>query len=160
MYVFSRSLGKGCCRQKPSKVLPTPSYARSFPDTLKPEPLAVWIATLLAYATNGSKRPQRVTLNCFFLNALWGPPNKLCLLLRVGNNFAFAKKGGEREVKSVVAYSPKPRTGTASSDEEACCTARMGWGDAEQAQLESSPQYIKLMKAFRLFDKNGDGFTT
>lgn len=34
----------------------------------------------------------------------------------------------------------------------------MGWGDAEQAQLESSPQYIKLMKAFRLFDKNGDGF--
>ena len=68
MYVFSRSHGKGCCRQKPSKVLPTPTYARSFPDLNR----SLWIATLVAYATNGSKRPQRVTLNCFFLNALSG----------------------------------------------------------------------------------------
>ena len=34
----------------------------------------------------------------------------------------------------------------------------MGWGDSEQIALEQNPQYIKLMKAFRLFDKNGDGF--
>lgn len=34
----------------------------------------------------------------------------------------------------------------------------MGWGDAAQAELESSPLYIKLLKAFRVFDKNKDGF--
>ena len=33
----------------------------------------------------------------------------------------------------------------------------MGWGDSAQAELEATPQYQKLMKAFRLFDKNGDG---
>ena len=34
----------------------------------------------------------------------------------------------------------------------------MGWGESEQEALESSPLYIKLQKAFRVFDKNGDGF--
>lgn len=34
----------------------------------------------------------------------------------------------------------------------------MGWGDSQQADLEANPNYVRLMKAFRLFDKNGDGF--
>ena len=33
----------------------------------------------------------------------------------------------------------------------------MGWGEAAQAELEADPQYQRLLKAFRLFDKNGDG---
>jgi len=34
----------------------------------------------------------------------------------------------------------------------------MGWADAAREELESDPKYIKLLKAFRLFDKNKDGF--
>jgi len=34
----------------------------------------------------------------------------------------------------------------------------MGWSDSAQEELECSPLYIKLVKAFRVFDKNGDGF--
>ena len=36
-------------------------------------------------------------------------------------------------------------------------SAAMGWGDSQQAELEANPNYVRLMKAFRLFDKNGDG---
>ena len=34
----------------------------------------------------------------------------------------------------------------------------MPWADAVQHELEANPQYNKLLRAFRLFDKNGDGF--
>ena len=33
----------------------------------------------------------------------------------------------------------------------------MGWGEAAQEALEADPQYQKLLKAFRLFDKDGNG---
>ena len=33
----------------------------------------------------------------------------------------------------------------------------MGWGDAQQAEVEADPNYQRLLKAFRFFDKNGDG---
>ena len=33
---------------------------------------------------------------------------------------------------------------------------RMGWADNAKIELENDPQYQKLLKAFRLFDKNND----